>query len=200
MSNPNLRGQYAGFVSRFVAFIIDLVVVSILSVGTVWLFTRPLMLIGVDVSQPCGSFGFTTLIDDLQLLWCWVAKLSIPVITFLIFFGYPIVLWTLTGQTVGKYALGLRIVRKDGQPIKLMNSVRRLIGYYISLLFVGIGFLWILVSNQRQGWHDKFASTYVIYVWDARQSEQLSGRIARFVERLSRRRTSNEQPPALPEG
>jgi uncharacterized RDD family membrane protein YckC len=34
-----------------------------------------------------------------------------------------------------------------------------------------LGFLWILIDNRRQGWHDKMAGTCVIYNWPARPDE-----------------------------
>jgi uncharacterized RDD family membrane protein YckC len=37
---------------------------------------------------------------------------------------------------------------------------------------MGIGLLWIMVDDQRQGWHDKLAKTFVIYTWAARPDEQ----------------------------
>jgi uncharacterized RDD family membrane protein YckC len=35
-----------------------------------------------------------------------------------------------------------------------------------------LGFFWVLVDSRRQAWHDKFAETFVIYVWDVPQEEQ----------------------------
>jgi uncharacterized RDD family membrane protein YckC len=34
-------------------------------------------------------------------------------------------------------------------------------------MFFFLGFFWILADNQRQGWHDNLARTYVIYAWKA---------------------------------
>jgi uncharacterized RDD family membrane protein YckC len=34
-------------------------------------------------------------------------------------------------------------------------------------MFFFLGFFWVLADNQRQGWHDNLARTYVIYAWKA---------------------------------
>jgi len=71
------------------------------------------------------------------------------------------------GQTPGKMIMGVRVVTMEGEPLSFWRSVRRFIGYMLSFLALYVGFLWILVDNNRQGWHDKLAGTIVIYVWDA---------------------------------
>ena len=59
--------------------------------------------------------------------------------------------------------------------IDLFLSERtRLLTYGLSLAAVGIGFLFILSDDRRQGWHDKIAGTCVIYSWKARQSPGLA--------------------------
>lgn len=67
------------------------------------------------------------------------------------------------GQTVGKRALNIRIVRLNGEPITLWSMVlRNVFGYWLSGLVMWLGFLWILFDEQKQGWHDKIAGTVVV--------------------------------------
>ena len=58
----------------------------------------------------------------------------------------------------------VRIVRTDGERMRFGNCVRRLIGYWVSAILF-LGFLWVLVDNRRQGFHDKIAGTFVVYAW-----------------------------------
>jgi uncharacterized RDD family membrane protein YckC len=81
----------------------------------------------------------------------------------------------ISGFTPGKALLGLRVVRTDGRPVNLGRAVLRLIAYLIAALPLFLGFIWILFDNRRQGWHDKIARTYVIYMWD---KQPRHGRIA----------------------
>ena len=66
------------------------------------------------------------------------------------------------GQSFGKRFIGLRVVRLDGQPINYQTALLRLFGYWLSLLFFGLGLLWLLWDNRHRGWHDMIAKTIVI--------------------------------------
>lgn len=190
-----MRGQYAGFTSRLIAFIIDLVLITLINVVLAWIFSVVVNLIGIDLAQ-CRLIEldntFTSFSDFFQTVWCILFLIGIPLTSFLILVGYPIIFWTLIGQTIGKYTMGLRVVRMDGNRITLFTSIRRVLGYAVSILFFGLGFVWILINNQRQGWHDKIAGTCVIYTWDARHNERMQGRLSRFTQKFSERRQSSK--------
>jgi len=66
------------------------------------------------------------------------------------------------GQTVGNFTFMMRIVNTDGSPIGLGRAVLRYLGFYVSGIFLSLGFLWAAYDARRQGWHDKIARTYVI--------------------------------------
>lgn len=69
------------------------------------------------------------------------------------------------GQSPGKMALGIKIVKSDGSSFGLGGALlREIIGKFISSLIIYLGYIWILFDDRRQGWHDKIASTYVVKV------------------------------------
>ena len=71
--------------------------------------------------------------------------------------------WTRrNGQTPGKFALGIRVIKADGTPINDMDAVIRAIGYNVSWIFFGLGYLWAIFDKDKQSWHDKMARTYVV--------------------------------------
>ena len=79
-----------------------------------------------------------------------------------IFFNY-IHFYLRRGQSFGKRFIGLRVVRIDGRPIDYQTAVlRHIVGYPLSLLFFGLGIVWVLWDGRRQGWHDKLAKTVVV--------------------------------------
>ncbi|MEI2784675.1 MAG: RDD family protein [Candidatus Nanopelagicales bacterium] len=100
---------------------------------------------------------------------------------------YFIFLATAGGQTVGKYVMGVRVVRLDGKPMTYVGSALRWFGYLASLLPLGLGFFWVVIDDRRRGFHDKIAGTCVIYSWRAQQNEYLLARIQRFFGRASKR-------------
>jgi uncharacterized RDD family membrane protein YckC len=85
-------------------------------------------------------------------------------LSLIILAGYLIGFWSLTGQTPGKAALGLKIVQPDGTDIGPGNAVFRFIGYIVSSIIFLIGFLMIGWHKKKRGLHDLIASTVVITV------------------------------------
>ncbi|HMC41820.1 MAG TPA: RDD family protein [Acidimicrobiales bacterium] len=66
------------------------------------------------------------------------------------------------GQTLGKMALGVRVVGPDGgNPSFWRAALREVIGKWISSLILGLGYFWMLWDEEQQTWHDKIASTFV---------------------------------------
>ena len=71
--------------------------------------------------------------------------------------------WTRrAGQTPGKFAMGIRVIKADGGAISDVDAVIRAIGYQVSAMFFGLGFIWAFFDKNNQSWHDKLARTYVV--------------------------------------
>lgn len=80
----------------------------------------------------------------------------------ILFFIYSTVLIGRRGQTVGKRFLHLRVVRTDGARIWMKVAAQRTALYFLSAVFLFLGFAWALFDQLRQTWHDKIAGTLVI--------------------------------------
>ena len=66
------------------------------------------------------------------------------------------------GTTPGKRVLNMYVVNESGERAGFWTMLfREWIGKWISAVVFGLGFLSILWDRDRQGWHDKLASTYV---------------------------------------
>ena len=78
--------------------------------------------------------------------------------------AYLATLWTWRGTTIGGIIAHLRVVRTDGFALSGVDSLIRAVSSLFSAFMLGIGFLWILKDQDRQGWHDKIAGTYVVVV------------------------------------
>ena len=66
------------------------------------------------------------------------------------------------GQTLGKMAMGIRVVGPDGQnPSYWRAALRETIGKWVSQLIVYLGYFWMLWDADQQCWHDKIAGTTV---------------------------------------
>lgn len=82
------------------------------------------------------------------------------------FVGYPAITESLTGRTLGKWALGLRVVRDDGGPIRFRHAlVRAVIGALVEKPGVTMGLAALLsagVSTRAQRLGDLAAGTLVV--------------------------------------
>jgi uncharacterized RDD family membrane protein YckC len=68
------------------------------------------------------------------------------------------------GQTLGKMAMGIRVVRRsDGAPLGYgLAIVRTLSRFLDAITVVPLGLLWAIWDRQHQTWHDKIAGTVVV--------------------------------------
>jgi len=188
-------GHYAGFVTRFVAFLIDILIVS-LGVSLMW-------------GAVALIFRFFSL--DLKAVLTLIAGTNSflrAIIVFITGFGFTFVLttvynvffWMLAGKTLGKAVMGLRVIGPRGGRVTFARALRRSVGYWASALPLFLGFLWVLFTDERVGWHDIFAGTRVIYDYEAKYSEAFLGRLGRLAPRLEKKlsRLPQENQEQLP--
>ncbi|MBC8739828.1 RDD family protein [Paraburkholderia sp. UCT31] len=141
--------QYVGFWRRSTAFSID---------NVWWWIVVGFLPFGPSFSTDNieSIFAFFTLAAQLQLL----ALNIVPVMM-------TGVMWAIWSTSPGKRALGIRIVDAyDGSPMTREQAVLRTLGYVVSALPFGLGFLWVAFDTRKQGWHDKLAGTVVIHTVD----------------------------------
>lgn len=133
--------HYAGFWLRFAASIIDT------------LFLLAVLLAVLSLINPLDANSLITGNTNLtQTFLSW----TIPIFATLVF-------WHFRSATPGKIFFKLKIVDATTyQEPTTKQYIARYIGYYVSLLPLGIGFIWIAFDKRKKGWHDKIANTIVI--------------------------------------
>jgi len=73
------------------------------------------------------------------------------------------VLAGFTGRTIGKWSTGLRVRRKDGSESGVGRAfLRHFVGYPLSFLTLGFGFLLAALSTRGRALHDIIADTIVV--------------------------------------
>lgn len=193
-----LQGQYAGFVSRSIGLVVDvaIVILVIALINGAIALTMELFL-KLDVNQ-CPPLEFD--LDNVLSggLVCNGANWLRVFLSLVVNPAFFAIFWTLGGQTPGQYMAGVRVVRLDGKRLNFWRSLVRWVGLIVSLLPLGLGYLWCLWDDRRQIFADKMASTVVVYAWEAKRNEFMLDRVW---TRLRRRKRSAEQPvgvqPAL---
>ncbi len=144
------QGNYAGGVTRLVAFAVD--------VGASWaIFTLGAAAVTFSVELVTGEHFA---ISDYQ-----IGSIVALLVWEFIYFSYQ---WTLNGRTIGMALVGIKVVKTDGSPVGARQAVIRILTLPLSFLIFGLGFLGILTNRDRHAWHDRLAGTGVVYSWDAR--------------------------------
>jgi len=140
--------QVAGIGSRFLATLTDTVIVTLLQAVVIATYYVILYLLDVD---PDGS--------------AWVAAIM-GLVVFLFYWGYYIffeMLWN--GQSPGKRWAGIRVIRTDGTPITLSESLIRNLARLVDLLpaAYGIGIITMFIDKQSRRLGDLAAGTLVVH-------------------------------------
>ena len=138
---------YAGFWYRVLAHIID----SLLSACVFF----PLgLVVGVIITASGQNPNSTTMI---------FARLGENGISILVTWLYFAICESSSWQgTVGKKVLGLRVTDLNGNQISFGTATGRHFAKILSTLLLGIGFIMVAFTEQKQGLHDQIAGTLVL--------------------------------------
>ncbi|MBV1915823.1 MAG: RDD family protein [Pseudomonadales bacterium] len=133
--------KYAGFWIRVWAAIIDSILIAAITV--------PLLF---------AIYGDEYLDNDsfVQGGWDVVISYLLPAVVVIIF-------WVYRSATPGKMIAKLAIVDANtGEHPTTGQFIGRYLGYYVSMIPLFLGILWVGFDKRKQGWHDKLAGTVVI--------------------------------------
>ena len=136
----NSEIKHAGFWSRFFATVIDSIWLYGIIYAVLW------HLIGPDIFYPDAKYTVT------QFIFEW----AIPLVVVMAF-------WATKASTPGKMLLNMKIVDAEThQTVPLQRLFIRYLAYFVSMLPLCLGFIWIAWDKKKQGWHDKIARTVVL--------------------------------------
>ena len=133
--------EYVGFWLRVGASLIDTLLVGIICWPIVtWIYGSQYWSNDALVKGPA------------DLLVTWI----LPAIAVVLF-------WVYRQATPGKIAISARIVDAEtGAQPSTGQLIGRYLAYYVSVLPLMLGFIWVAFDDRKQGWHDKLAGTLVV--------------------------------------
>ncbi len=144
MSDSISNAETPTLLRRLAAIVYDLLLIIALLVAAVALIIIPLG-IGWDIkpekisSHPLYQLYLLSVIVG---FYCWF--------------------WLRGGQTTGMRAWRFKLVRDDGKPLRLIDALLRQLAALLSLVALGIGFLWSLWDAERLTWHDRLTGTRLV--------------------------------------
>jgi uncharacterized RDD family membrane protein YckC len=138
------QGRRAGLISRVLAAAVDVAVVVAVLLGAYAGWATLLFLV-----NPRG-FHF----PDPSLILGLAAGCVVSA-------GYLTVAWATTGRTLGNQVMGLRVVNRRGDRVRLLSAFLRALLYIV----LPIGLFWVAVSRSNRSLADVVLRTSVIYYW-----------------------------------
>jgi uncharacterized RDD family membrane protein YckC len=135
--------EYAGFWRRFVAYLIDYLIIGAGAFAVGFLIGIVAGVAGADVN---GG---------------WLV--AIYVITIAGYYLYYAFMESSANQaTVGKIALGLKVTDEEGNRISFGRALGRTVAKILSALILFMGFVMAGFTDRKQALHDKIAHTLVV--------------------------------------
>lgn len=141
---------YGGFWLRVVAYIIDGVLLTIALgivgqiLGISFIPADPARVDPFEAMSQMGSFQAIGLVVN----WLYFALMES----------------SARGATVGKMAVGLRVVDEHGQRISFLRATGRFFAKLISTMILLIGYLMVAFTDRKRGLHDIMAGTLVVKI------------------------------------
>lgn len=144
--------QYAGFLRRLAAALIDgLLLLLVLTPLTV-IFTSGSYLPSFD-----SEGDIMTPMVAVEFDWAYLLINDLLPMVLVVFF------WVRHRATPGKSLMDCEVVDATTfDNLRVGQSILRYIGYFVSMLPLGLGFLWIIWDRKNRGFHDMLAHTVVI--------------------------------------
>ena len=141
MSNKELNNTAPGLLKLGACFIYDALIVIALSFALAGLF----LLVAGDATHGLKRYL-------LQLtLWFFIG----------IYFAWC---WSRSGQTLAMKTWRLKLVGQDGSLLSLQAAFLRYMAASISLMLLGLGFLWAIVDRDNLYLHDRLLKNRIIAV------------------------------------
>ena len=156
-----MQTLYAGFWLRFVAYIIDSVIIYVVQS---FVFIPVFGLLGISLGSQMGNVDN---MSESEAVGMAGAIMAIGGVTFLLTSAIAILYWALMESskyqaTVGKLAVGLTVTDMDGNKLEFGKAFIRNICKIISGMIMGIGYIMAGFTEKKQGLHDIIANTLVL--------------------------------------
>ena len=151
-----LHVRAAGFTRRLMAALVDAVIVLVVASGVT---AGAALVLGVPLPQAkeLGPDLLLAGILDRNPMAVGAAGLFLGIGAL-----YHIYLGGITGQTLGKRLLHLRVIGPRGTAPGALGGILRFLTLILSVMPAGLGWLWCLFDRERRALHDHLAGTYVI--------------------------------------
>ena len=78
--------------------------------------------------------------------------------------AFCIYFWHFKGQTLGMQVWKIRAVTERNELLTIDECIIRFLCATLSVISMGLGFLWIFFNQERLAWHDLASKTRIVYL------------------------------------
>ncbi|MEQ9404038.1 MAG: RDD family protein [Cyclobacteriaceae bacterium] len=155
--------KYAGFWLRFVAYIIDAIIINVVQ----WIVILPILgAVGLSIGASTDGFDFASMTEG-DMIATVTAIMTAVFAGGIIGMVINILYFTLMEAskyqaTVGKIALGLKVTDTNGGKLDFVKALIRQIGKIVSGIILMIGYIMAGFTEKKQALHDMIAGTLVV--------------------------------------
>lgn len=151
--------RYAGFWIRFLAHLIDQIVISI--VGFVFFIIALVFTAGSVISlSDLEDMGDLDPAVILGLIGGWIIFIIVTSVAQWLYYAF--MESSASRGTLGKMALGLQVIGRDGETINFARASGRYFAKILSAMIMMIGYIMAGFTAKKQALHDILADTYVV--------------------------------------
>jgi|GEM_PF-1352518 len=150
----NNEVEYAGFKDRFLAHLMDRLLLSLTVIALFFIYDT---FLGTEFAiaaynDTFNKGGWDASGEDYPFYFEYIFAIIVTL-------GF----WQYYGATPGKMFRSAKIVdAKTGEKPAMWRLIVRYLSYILSTIPLLLGFIWIAFDKRKQGWHDKLAGTVVI--------------------------------------
>jgi len=155
----NTQTRYAGFWMRFLAYIIDGIILSIVSLIIMIPFFG---LLGITAAVGGGNPDLDAEGSGFMAAMAGTIFLSILAVGVAGWLYFALMESSAKGATLGKMALGLRVTDLSGNRISFGRATGRYFGKIVSGMIFSIGYIMAGFTQQKQALHDIMAGCLVV--------------------------------------
>lgn len=141
----NFQIEYASFLRRLFAYILDMI------------FFRLFVVILALYFGVFSSFFKLSIGNNISL--SYIQNLLLSYGLYILYFVFFLSIYS---STPGKYLFNLKIFTEDNKKLNIVSSLIRSLLQPFSMLLFGIGYVRMINDPKKQAWHDKIARTVVV--------------------------------------
>jgi len=171
----------AGFWKRLAARLIDMLIISVLTIPIVIFYMPKLEPFLLTYQQALASADIEYAQRAFSALTSEMVSVLSPIMLVVETLYFSLQEASRYQATLGKRVLGIKVVNRNGERVSLLQSVARTLAKYVSGFIFCIGYLMAAFTRRKQALHDLVTDSFVVNNNKNHQAADADNRTSTFV-------------------